>query len=117
MADDKMRAPKDYPKTEQAAIGTGGVSDAPTAQDALGFEPYVKALASFLSNPLTLPPLTLSLEGEWGTGKSSFMRLLQKELQQEYEKTGQKFFPVEFNAWRHDKEDALWAAFAINFLE
>jgi hypothetical protein len=94
----------------------------------LGFDPYVRALAEFLTNPDTKPPLTLSIEGEWGSGKSSFMLQLEQALRRAGEQRDQRFkrpgarargkrkpLTVWFNAWRHDKESALWAAFAIEF--
>ena len=52
-----------------------------TVQDELGFKPYVKALASFLADSGTRGPLTVSVEGEWGSGKTSFMRQLQQEME------------------------------------
>src|SRR5689334_14903882 len=54
-------------------ISTQSFSDAPADTDKLGFEPYVRAVAWFLIDPKTRPPLTLSIEGPWGSGKSSFM--------------------------------------------
>src|SRR5205085_10758027 len=54
--------------------------DQPTSEDSIGFTPYVNAIAEFLSNEKTKAPLTLSIEGEWGSGKSSFMLQLEKEL-------------------------------------
>ena len=94
----------------QESILPASVSDQPARIDALGFEPYVQAIADFLRNPYTKPPLTLSVEGQWGTGKSSFMSQLEKKL------TDKKELTVNFNAWRHDKEEALWAAFALEFI-
>jgi hypothetical protein len=81
------------------------VGDQPTGEDSLGFQPYVQAIASFLKNEVTKPPLTLSIEGEWGSGKSSFMLQLKKELSKET--------VISFNAWQYDKDDAMWAAFAL----
>jgi formylglycine-generating enzyme required for sulfatase activity len=89
-----------------------GISDQSTGDDYLGFEPYVTAIAEFLLNPETKPPLTLSIEGEWGSGKSSFMKQLEKYLR---EKGKQR--TVWFNAWRHDKAEAVWAAFALSFIK
>ena len=89
----------------------GTTRDQPVPDDTLGFEPYVTAIARFLTNSATQPPLTISIEGEWGSGKSSFMVQLQERLKDE----GQAI--VNFNAWRHDSEEALWAAFAIQFWE
>jgi hypothetical protein len=84
-------------------------SDHATKDDALGFRPYVSALARFLVNDQTSAPLTVSIEGEWGSGKSSFMLQLREALGVEEKLT------IQFNAWRHDREDALWAAFVLEF--
>ncbi|MEM9215355.1 MAG: GUN4 domain-containing protein [Cyanobacteria bacterium P01_F01_bin.150] len=99
------------------SINASNISDQATDEDLLGFTPYVEAIAEFLTNDATEPPLTLSIEGEWGSGKSSFMRQLQEELAQIEQRDGKPISrKVWFNAWRHDKVEALWAAFALEFL-
>lgn len=124
-------APKVQEETVRAATG----SDQPTERDLLGFEPYVDAIAQFLVSPGTKPPLTLSIEGEWGMGKSSFMKLLEIAIQRETDdrekkssidkdkgvekrkrSKKQQALTVWFNPWRHDKEASLWAAFALKFI-
>jgi predicted KAP-like P-loop ATPase len=57
--------------SEAAYVARASVNDQATEEDSLGFEPYVTAIAEFLTNPVTQPPLTLSIEGEWGSGKST----------------------------------------------
>jgi CheY-like chemotaxis protein len=93
--------------------------DAPTSEDELGFKPYARALGEFLLNPETQGPLTVSIEGEWGSGKSSFMLMLEHHLRTA-SAVKQKLkirhnVPVvaKFNPWRHDRDEALWAAFAM----
>ncbi len=125
--------------TETKQSQTITIGDQPTKEDTLGFKPYVIAIAKFLTNPDTKPPLTISIEGEWGRGKSSFMKQLQDQIPQEYKelekeqlnnaswfnkvalrikfKLKQKTQIVWFNAWRHDKAESLWAAFALSFVE
>lgn len=178
-------------RSREVSTVVGSFHDQPTSRDALGFKPYVEAIADFLSSNDTLPPLTISIEGEWGSGKSSFMlqvkdalsrrsesillwlvllpvrawRVLVRRLSRrdgrpwlwvatlpyrigktiienlkfpdESEVFASKLFreicpppllglykelrcpiclTVWFNAWRHDKEDALWAAFALEFI-
>jgi hypothetical protein len=71
----------------------------------------VDAVADFLTNPETKPPFTLSVEGAWGSGKSSFMIQLKKLLESKYHQKS-----IEFNAWRYDKVNSLAAAFATEFL-
>lgn len=92
-----------------ASVSPNSASDQPTHKDTLGFTPYVAAVAAFLLHPDTNSPLTLSVEGTWGSGKSSFMLQLSDRISAKGGKT------VWFNAWRHDKEDELWAAFALDF--
>ncbi|MDB9428194.1 SUMF1/EgtB/PvdO family nonheme iron enzyme [Microcystis aeruginosa CS-555/01A07] len=93
------------------SVRNTSVSDQATNNDALGFEPYVIAIAEFLLHEQTQPPLTLSVEGEWGSGKSSFMKMLEEYLRK---KGGQT---VWFNAWRHDKAESVWATFALSFIQ
>ena len=103
------------------------ISDQPTDIDSIGFHPYVQALGEFLVNSQTEPPLTISIEGEWGSGKSSFMMQLAGELDRlgrgGFLRRCVSFFIgsrtriVWFNAWRHDKVDSIYAGFAIRFLE
>ncbi|WP_269848359.1 P-loop NTPase fold protein [Methanosarcina horonobensis] len=56
-------------------------SDTATGKDSLGFKPYVEAIAEFLTAEGTLAPITLSIEGQWGCGKSSFMKQLKEEIE------------------------------------
>jgi hypothetical protein len=110
-AGDFQPSPSSTPREgRQESVAPGGISDQPIASaknDALGFEPYVDAVANFLTDDSTKPPLTMSIEGEWGSGKSSFMKMLAEKLRGKKERT------IEFNAWRHDKADSLWSAFAL----
>jgi hypothetical protein len=92
-----------------ASVSPNSVTDRPTAHDTLGFTPYVEAVAAFLLHKETYPPLTLSIEGIWGSGKSSFMLQLEQRVRAAGAKT------VWFNAWRHEREEELWAAFALDF--
>lgn len=94
-------------REENIAVRTS--KDQATETDKLGFEPYVKAIAKFLTNQDTKPPLVLSIEGEWGSGKTSFMLQLKKELNEHS--------TIWFDPWRYDKEEELWAVFASHFIE
>jgi hypothetical protein len=78
--------------------------------DKLGFGTYVAAVAKFLTDSSTKVPLTLSIEGLWGSGKSSFMLQLQEAL-----KGLGKTKIVSFNAWQYDPDNSLWAVFIDEF--
>ncbi len=58
-----------------------GFSDRPTRsaqQDLLEVKYYGQALADFVTNCRT--PMTVGVQGEWGSGKSSLLGMLQEEL-------------------------------------
>lgn len=64
------------------------VSDKPTrdvSHDKLGFAPYVFGLKEFIDSLDTQTPLTIGLNGKWGSGKSSMMRMLETELKKSTE--------------------------------
>lgn len=85
------------------------VGDDPSQVDQLGFDPHVASLAEFLTDPTTQPPLTVSVEGVWGSGKTSFMRQLEAKIDDEHP-------VVWFNPWRHENTNELGAAFMLAFL-
>ena len=51
------------------------------ADDKLDFTAYVEALWQFISHPDTTTPCTIGIDGEWGSGKSSLMGMLQTRLE------------------------------------
>jgi photosystem II stability/assembly factor-like uncharacterized protein len=84
-----------------------GASDSPTmsfAQDKLQFGALARGISRYLRNSATTPPMTLAVSGDWGTGKSSLMRLVCADL----ETHGNR--PVWFNAWHHQDQEQLLAA-------
>lgn len=101
----------DHNSSEIIADHVLGDQPAGSAQDdKLGFAPYVAAVAKFLTDSSTKIPLTLSIEGLWGSGKSSFMLQLQEALV-----TLGKTKIVSFNAWQYNADDSLWAVFINEF--
>jgi hypothetical protein len=105
-------SPESRPVVTETVAGFS-LRDTPSAIDNLGFKPYVEAVTAFLTHESTIPPLTVSIEGEWGSGKSSFMLMLEETIQKHYSQRNCKAKIVRFNAWRYDKDEALWAAFAL----
>ena len=80
----------------------------PGDADPMNFRAVALGLSRFLRNEKTLPPLTIAITGEWGTGKSSLMNLLRADLRR------YRFQPVWFNAWHHQKEEHLLASLLQN---
>lgn len=67
-----------------------------TEEDLFGIHKYQKALIKFIS--LTDTPITIALQGEWGSGKTSLMNQLRYEL---CDKDGALYFPVWINTWQY----------------
>jgi hypothetical protein len=108
-----------YPDRPTVSVRRSSIADQPRDFDRLGFRAHVTALREFLTSPDTEAPLTVSIEGEWGSGKSSFLLQVERSIRESQQKRKQRDRDVciRFNAWRHDREDALWAAFALDFIE
>jgi Cdc6-like AAA superfamily ATPase len=70
-------------------------------KDCLKFESTAKVLAGAAVE--TSYPLTIGIFGEWGTGKTSLMRLIEKEVEGTYKNAA----AVWFNAWQYEKEEHL----------
>ncbi|UCH40454.1 MAG: hypothetical protein JSU67_01750, partial [Gammaproteobacteria bacterium] len=96
---------------ETTGVDPVGTSDKPIGwddPDPLHFKPIAKGLSYFLRNQDTEPPLTIGINGPWGTGKSSMMNLVMQDLRL------YGCSPVWFNAWHHQKEEHLLAALLEN---
>ena len=74
-----------YTQTTGTSSNYVGYSDMPKVdlkeEDKFGLENYVKALKSFIIE--CQPPLTIAIQGSWGTGKTSFMNFVEKEIENE----------------------------------
>lgn len=74
--------------------------------DKLGFRHLVLALEELIDNKRTEPPLVLSINGPWGSGKTSVMRMLESRL-----KGTKRFHFAWFNAWQYRDESEILPAF------
>jgi predicted KAP-like P-loop ATPase len=68
--------------------------------DLLGFSEFVKLLQASIYS--TKPPFTYGVLGDWGTGKTSTLRMLQKRLNDNI--TKRPFVPIWFNAWQYEND-------------
>ncbi|MFC1600876.1 P-loop NTPase fold protein [Candidatus Sumerlaeota bacterium] len=69
--------------------------------DGLRFKRYAKILAGAAMD--TPEPFTIGVYGGWGSGKTSLMRLMRAEVEEQPETA----VPVWFNAWRYEREEHL----------
>ena len=127
----------DEPQLEQSELRVerGGRNDEPVAFDELGRDTQLLGLLRLISRRRTSPPLVIGVHGDWGEGKTSFMRVLQvllgkdgrekyhqleledktlaepylsgraAEVLEERESAGADLLSVWFNPWEHQFED------------
>jgi hypothetical protein len=80
--------------------------------DLVGIGPEVDAFAHLIAYKRLVPPLAVGLFGDWGSGKSYFLRSLQRRIDQvasaEMPVFHRSIVQIEFNAWQYVGGD-LWA--------
>lgn len=106
----------------------GFSSDVLADVDQLGITNEVHALCSVLVAKSVQPPLSLGLFGDWGTGKSFFMKEMERRIRAlssaSREARGQKqpteycsnVVQIRFNAW-HYLDTNLWASLVARIFE
>jgi uncharacterized protein YjbI with pentapeptide repeats/molybdopterin-guanine dinucleotide biosynthesis protein A len=77
------------------------ITDDPAEEDALYFQSYSENLANIIRE--AKPRFAIGIFGKWGTGKTTLMRMIKREL----DKDNEKVLTVWFDAWRYEKEKYL----------
>ena len=103
-------------------------ADSPGDTDLLGIDRDVAAFATLIAARDVNPPLSVGLFGDWGSGKSFFMRELRKAIERLAEDARaskemqcnwpfyKRIVQVEFNAW-HYVDGNLWASLVQHILD
>lgn len=105
-----------------AGIATGMVQfeDDRDVEDALKIEAYATRFARVIALRDTELPLSVGLFGEWGSGKTYFMKLLRQEVRRLAENNDQRWcsrvVPIRFNAW-HYLDTNLWASLVTEMFD
>lgn len=72
-----------------------GYTDGPALEDNFNIERYINGLTSFIKNCNT--PITMAIQGDWGTGKTSIMSMVKNKIEQENDGN---IHLVWFNTWQ-----------------
>lgn len=93
---------------------TGSVAaDKESDKDKLSRDIYAKVLARHIVKKDIKAPLNIGIFGEWGEGKSSFLKLIVKELDRLNNsdwKHISKTHVVRYNAAEYDEKNKIWAS-------
>lgn len=93
-----------------------GLRDIPLEKledESLGISDYVHALSDFILTCET--PMTVALQGDWGSGKTSFMNLIRKKIEQE----NKMVQTIWFNSWQYSQfgmQNDIALALLYNFV-
>ena len=77
-------------------------------EDVFGVDKHVKSLCQFIRNNET--PITIALQGEWGSGKTSFMKMMESELCDRTKPATERYDSIWLNTWELFLENNYEAA-------
>jgi len=84
------------------AILIDDVEETPTHD----FDSLSKTISNIIKN--STPHFTIGIYGEWGTGKTTLMKSIEKNLSNaNIQDSDQSFLPIWFNAWKYEREENL----------
>ncbi len=89
-----MRLNSDQPKTTKE-------------QDALGFYDSAESVAKIILDGEYPDGFVIGIEGEWGSGKTTYINLIRKSLKEQ----SPEFKIIEFKPWLHSNQENLIAAY------
>ena len=75
--------------------------------DALGFADSAEAIAKSIFSGKHLDGFVIGIEGEWGSGKTTYINLIRESLK----KQSSEFKIIEFKPWLHSSQENLIAAY------
>lgn len=75
---------------------TTGIPDIPATKDLFNIQNYIDGLSAFIKDCET--PMTMAIQGDWGTGKSSIMEMVEAKINEDNKKGIYNL--VSFNTWQ-----------------
>ena len=86
-------------------MNTRVLSDQPTIDDAFGYQKAAAILADIIVSDKTETPFTIGVFGEWGTGKTSLLKMIEAKVKQL-----DNYHTIWFDPWRYDEKHTIQAA-------
>jgi chemotaxis protein histidine kinase CheA len=104
---DKYTDKSSYAPGENVGPSPHIATDKWTRDDTLGYIDYAHAIARFLTDTQTKSPLSISIQSPWGGGKTSLMRMVQKELDTEADQSFLDGVPLVETEYKKTVNDIL----------
>lgn len=100
-------------------------NDMEAKEDLLNMDIYVKSFKNLILNKQTIAPLNIGVFGDWGKGKSTFLKLLQQEIEKKQvnddKEKYNKAHVIRFDASEYEDQEKIWfsllQAFYVKFGE
>ena len=86
------------------------LSDRFSLVDQLSYSDYCYVLETAVTQAET--PISIGILGDWGSGKTSLMKMLQRDVDKH-----PNCITIWFDAWKFTKEDVLWRAFLLRVID
>ena len=77
-------------------IGSTDIPAEGVGQDLFHIQTYIEGLSTFIKECAT--PMTISIQGDWGSGKTSMMNMIKEEI-------SDTVYPIWFNTWQFSQFD------------
>ena len=106
-----IKISNDYPISEAKIFDDYPI----TESKFFNFDAYANAISGIIQSTNTGTPLVIGIVGDWGSGKTSLMRTIEKKIREN--KNAYPAQTVWFNAWKFDKEDSIRRALLMRVLE
>ena len=78
-----------------------GTNDNAVTKDSLGCEKYYNGITDFVLCCDT--PMTVAIEGDWGSGKTSAMNIIKENIRQKNGREEKPYIIVDYNVWEYSK--------------
>ncbi|NFE82323.1 hypothetical protein FC820_07215 [Clostridium sporogenes] len=88
------------------------ISDKETCTDFLSRNLYSKIIAKYIVNKKTKTPFNIGIFGEWGEGKSSFLKFIEEEINKENRRTNEESYHthiITYDATEYNEQNKIWS--------
>lgn len=87
-------------------------SDECAKEDLLNRTNKAKQLAKYICNDSMNNSFNIGVIGEWGTGKSTFLKMIEENINKDKENKNENIYILEYDASTYSEQNQIWASIA-----